>query len=290
LRGRLFGGGLVLLYHRVHDDAGDPARDPFGLAVSPHHFEQHLEVLRRRARVVSLAELGRRAAAGELEPRTVALTFDDGYRDVLAEGAPRLVEAAFPATVFVVTGGLGEPFWWDELTARLPAGDRKSLRRWHVRLRGLDDEARRLALGELAGPGVPEGDGRRALDLGELRRLAQLPGLEIGFHTVGHPPLAGLGDEALEREVVVGKVELEGLLGHPVRSFSYPYGTAADIDPRAEAAVARAAFERACTNRPGRVGRRTPALSWPRLWVPDEPGTAFARRLDRWLGTPGPQP
>jgi peptidoglycan/xylan/chitin deacetylase (PgdA/CDA1 family) len=49
----------------------------------------------------------------------VAITFDDGYADLLANAKPLLERADVPATAFVVAGGLGRPFWWDELAALL---------------------------------------------------------------------------------------------------------------------------------------------------------------------------
>lgn len=87
----------ILLYHRISD-----GRDP--LALGPAKF---------RAQMEYLAESGMRAVdavtaldllyAGQLEPRTVAITFDDGFRDVLDNAQPVLAEHGFSATVFVST-------------------------------------------------------------------------------------------------------------------------------------------------------------------------------------------
>jgi peptidoglycan/xylan/chitin deacetylase (PgdA/CDA1 family) len=46
------------------------------------------------------------------------VTFDDGYADVLAKARPVLERYACPATIFLVTGVIGDrcAFWWDELT------------------------------------------------------------------------------------------------------------------------------------------------------------------------------
>src|SRR5713101_4998257 len=107
---------LILMYHRI---ANEPT-DPWGLAVSPAHFEEQLRVLRRTRRPVPLTEFVRNLAAGTLHPSAVAVTFDDGYADNLFAAKPRLAAADVSATVFLATGFLdrhGE-FWWDEL-ARL---------------------------------------------------------------------------------------------------------------------------------------------------------------------------
>src|SRR5216684_7962518 len=107
---------LILMYHRI---ANEPA-DPWGLAVSPTHFEEQLLVLRRTRRPVPLAEFVRNLAARTLHPSAVAVTFDDGYADNLFAAKPRLAAADVPATVFLATGFLDcqREFWWDEL-ARL---------------------------------------------------------------------------------------------------------------------------------------------------------------------------
>lgn len=47
-------------------------------------------------------------------------------------------------------------------------------------------------------------------------------GFEVTAHTRTHPDLRGVGD--LEGEIAGSKRDIEAILGHPVRSFAYPYG------------------------------------------------------------------
>jgi peptidoglycan/xylan/chitin deacetylase (PgdA/CDA1 family) len=107
---------VILMYHRI---ANDPV-DPWGLCVSPIHFEEQLHVLRRSRAPLPLKDFVRHLLAGTLPAHAVALTFDDGYADNWFAGKPRLAAADVPATVFLATGYLNRPeeFWWDEL-ARL---------------------------------------------------------------------------------------------------------------------------------------------------------------------------
>ena len=109
--------GLILLYHRV---ARLPL-DPWELSVSPEHFHEHLEVLRRCMTPVSLARLAPRAPGDRMPRRAVAVTFDDGYLDNLDMAKPALERHDVPATVFVASGAVaaGREFWWDELEALL---------------------------------------------------------------------------------------------------------------------------------------------------------------------------
>jgi peptidoglycan/xylan/chitin deacetylase (PgdA/CDA1 family) len=104
---------LILLYHRV----ADAASDPYLLCVSPTHFEQQLRVIREIANPLPLGELAHHARNGRLAPRSVAITFDDGYCDNLDTAKPLLQQAGLPATFFVTSGDAGRTreFWWDEL-------------------------------------------------------------------------------------------------------------------------------------------------------------------------------
>src|SRR5690242_16694094 len=92
------GSYAILLYHRIADESADP----WGLCVSPAHFIQQLEALRRSGYTpVSLQE-----ATEQHRPRCrrVVLTFDDGYSDNLNVALPILNAYSCPATFFVTAG------------------------------------------------------------------------------------------------------------------------------------------------------------------------------------------
>ena len=80
---------VILTYHRIADEPVDP----WGLAVSPTHLEEQLEVVRRTRQPLPLTDFVRGLAAGSLPADAVALTFDDGYVDNLLVGKPRLAAA-----------------------------------------------------------------------------------------------------------------------------------------------------------------------------------------------------
>jgi peptidoglycan/xylan/chitin deacetylase (PgdA/CDA1 family) len=113
IRGRLFRGALILIYHRV----AEPALDPFGLAVSPRHFAEQMDVLRKYARPIPLFRLAGEIREGRVPRRGVVVTFDDGYADNLHHARPLLERTDVPATVFIATGSIddGRGFWWDGL-------------------------------------------------------------------------------------------------------------------------------------------------------------------------------
>ena len=104
---------LVLLYHSIMP----PMSDPWGLCVSPEHFEGHLQAIREWGTPLQLDELLDRLSSGTLPPNAVALTFDDGYASILSHARPLLEQYEVPAMMFLPTAALSETreFWWDEL-------------------------------------------------------------------------------------------------------------------------------------------------------------------------------
>lgn len=125
------GSGLalpVLMYHRIARDAA-PGLERYCLA--PDQFEAQLAHLRREGYAsVTPEQLLRflRFEAG-LPPRSVMLTFDDGYEDFAGEAWPLLRRYGFQAVVFAVTGKAGEVADWDaEHGAPAPLMDWRSLR------------------------------------------------------------------------------------------------------------------------------------------------------------------
>lgn len=98
---------LVLMYHGIGDRSAQS--DPFSLFVPQHRLRRQLTVLRDHGwtPLTLDAYLG-----GDTAPRSVLLTFDDGYRGTLEEGLPVLRELGVPATVFVLTGLLGGTSRW----------------------------------------------------------------------------------------------------------------------------------------------------------------------------------
>jgi peptidoglycan/xylan/chitin deacetylase (PgdA/CDA1 family) len=98
-RGRPVQPGLrILFYHRVADE-------PDPLAISPARFRAQMDVLGELGyRVVDVVSGAGMLVRGDGLDRVVALSFDDGYRDVAENALPVLERHGFSATVFVATG------------------------------------------------------------------------------------------------------------------------------------------------------------------------------------------
>ena len=107
----------ILLFHRVTE-----AIPADGLTVTPAWFDRFCALMRDRFHVVSLSEMQRILKSGETPPRrTVAITFDDCYRDNLF-AARVLAEHQLPATFFLPTQYVGTDhvFDWDRALTPMP--------------------------------------------------------------------------------------------------------------------------------------------------------------------------
>jgi peptidoglycan/xylan/chitin deacetylase (PgdA/CDA1 family) len=103
---------IILMYHSI----SEPDIDPWELAVSPSNFEQQLQVLQNSFKISSVSNIAISLQRGRLKNKTVALTFDDGYRDNFQIATPLLEKYNVPATFFI-TNNFGEEkvYWWDHL-------------------------------------------------------------------------------------------------------------------------------------------------------------------------------
>lgn len=294
LGSRSGGGGAVLLYHRVDTSENDPC----GLCVSPERFAQQMEWLAAHYEVLPLTEFLARRDAGNLERGMVAVTFDDGYLDVLENALPILERFGIPATVFVATGNLGAPFWWDRLKTLVFDTEFGSLVReeenlgelYHRLCETLRDRAgaeveRWLSEKESGGGRI---DCPRCVDEQELQSLAEHPLIEIGAHTQSHVRLSSLSPEERFREIADSIETLNRLLSRQVSLFSYPFGLEGrDFEEATRSAVAAAGARYAFAADRGLVNAAGDRFALPRLWVSDLDTVSFARYLRLWTGHHG---
>jgi len=101
----------ILMYHAVLPiDATAKVRGTVPLAV----FRDQIAWLARRGyRSLTLDDVAAAlAGSGDARGRSVAITFDDGYRCVLEHAFPVLAEFGMTATLFVVTGAVGTTTDW----------------------------------------------------------------------------------------------------------------------------------------------------------------------------------
>lgn len=95
--------GVILLYHHISADT------PRSTSVSPDEFARHLDYIKAHYTVVPLTQLVNAAKGkGSVPDNAVAITFDDGYENILQSGHPLLKKHGFPYTVFINPDVIGE--------------------------------------------------------------------------------------------------------------------------------------------------------------------------------------
>lgn len=112
----------IVMYHSV----GPKVAKGNLLTVSTDTFEKQMSFLKRhrynvvRLEVVRDYILGKKKVSG----RTIALTFDDGYKDNYTYAFPILKKYNFPATVFIIVSEVGRPdrLSWEEIKEMQDSG------------------------------------------------------------------------------------------------------------------------------------------------------------------------
>lgn len=229
LLGALGPRGVILAYHRI----GKRDPDPFRLFVSGENFAAHMEVLRRHATPMTLADMRAALVRGRVPGKAVAVTIDDGYADLVTEAIPVLERGDVPATAFVVAdGGITDRgFWWDGLARiayradRLPLSLRYRSRGRRLEWR-LEPRSARGARAEDESLSAPDAAVREAW----LRSLyALLIGLARDEQREALECLARLArlDDAVPREDVpltpeaIGRIARDGIVEVGSHSFSH---------------------------------------------------------------------
>jgi peptidoglycan/xylan/chitin deacetylase (PgdA/CDA1 family) len=183
----------ILMYHRVADHVpGLPA--PFH-NVTPGRFREQLTgLLARGYSIRPLRELLAAYDSGNrVPPKTIAITFDDGFQTVYTEAFPVLEELRAPASLFVNTAYLDsdEPFPFDA---------------WGVNVCGRAPRESYLPL-----------------TTEQCREIMASGLVEIGAHTHTHEDFRGRPDKFradLERSIDI----VQERFAPRVMTFAFPYG------------------------------------------------------------------
>lgn len=273
------GVGVILTLHQVRPARPGRFQPNRLLEVTPRFLTRVLEKLRRlRLDLVSLDEMHRRLAEGDFSRRFVCLTFDDGYRDTLQCAYPILKAAGAPFAVYVPTSfpdRLGE-LWWIALEAVIARNDRVGLQidgrnrtfdcatvaekralynelYWWLRARPTETELRSIVRNLALCYHVDIAALCRDLCMSwqELAELAADPLVTIGAHTVNHPMLAKLPDDAVRAEMDLGRSVIEAALTARPEHLAFPVGDRTSAGPREFAIAAALGFKTAVTTRPG---------------------------------------
>jgi len=205
-------------------------------------FRSLLNALRKIGDFVS-ADDAVAMARGEkpIMGRHFHISLDDGFDNVYRNAFPVFSELGIQATLFVPSAFVGADdrsaweMWWMHDSAPMPT---------------------------------------RPLRWDQLQEMSRA-GHTVGSHTRTHARLSDISGDAprLSREVADSRHEIEDRLGVPCSHISWPFGTAADVDGRALAAIEEAGYDGCFSAVRGRVvPGRTSRFEIPRHhFEPDWP-------------------
>ena len=294
----------IVNYHRVLP-APDPLLDE---DLDIHTFRWQMELLSECFNVLPLDQALHALKNERMPPRAVCITFDDGYRSTHDLAAPVLREFGLPATVFVTTGYVGSGTMWNDTIIEsvrcLPDGP-LDLAASGIGMRSIHNvEDRRRAVVELTEVAKYLPPPQRLALTAKLETLAggaplvgQMltsemisamgrQGIEIGAHTVSHPILSNLDDDAARYEIEQCKHDLEAITGTRIRYFAYPNGKPGlDFDARHAMMAEEAGYEAAFSTVIGAATMHSDRFQIPRSRPWDSTRLFYVLRLLRWLAS-----
>lgn len=236
----------ILAYHGISERQDSLLRNVRRLHVWRGSFEGHLRLLCSQWCPLPLSALWEAAETRQpLPARSVIVTLDDGYRNIITVALPLLRRFKVPATVFVLTGGRQRRMWVDRLEWAIEATTVPSLswQNWTFPLRSIVERvgamrtlasmlqglgtrreaALEMLLRRLGNPREEADSDRDLLTWDDVRALRDA-GLEIGSHADCHEPLTQRPLEDIRCALWESREVLELQLGRGRYALSYPYG------------------------------------------------------------------
>ncbi|ASM35117.1 polysaccharide deacetylase [Campylobacter sputorum subsp. bubulus] len=176
----------VLMYHMIANHLPKNKSKFNRLRVSPKSFEKQLIWLKKNGfKSYFLSEL-----SPNLEPKSVVITFDDGYKDNFTNALPLLKKYGFKATIFIVCNRFDNN-WASDKDLKKPS---------------------------------PELNAEEMLSDDEVKMMIESGFIEIGSHTLNHANLPSLSLKEKEMEIKNSKSLIEEKFGITCKSFAYPFG------------------------------------------------------------------
>lgn len=249
------------MIHAVVDDRLQATWQPFRPQLSVIDLDKGLATLAKHYHFVSMCQAVAMISGKEpIQPYSLVLTFDDGYRNNVTHALPILKRYCAPAAFFLAVGNIErrEPFWYDRLDYAIQhlrkehlvpfAGQslffqpnqEKISRTTFATLRNLIKtvkrpynetmvEVNRIAADMENNAGcsladIFERDHSRAIMSWEDVKWAADQGVTIGSHSVDHSLLDRLDENSVREQLVVSKKTIEQHVGRKCPYFCYPNG------------------------------------------------------------------
>ena len=298
--------GAILVYHKIVKKGSN---NYLYKNSSTHHdvreFENEMEFISKWFNVVSMDELTDHIKKKlPFSKPTLAITFDDGYRDNYTIAFPILKKYGLPATIYLTAGLIGtcnKP-WVDEIQYALLNTKEKSFlfpellgdevvdissmekkRIINIKIVGYlkrIKNKKRLQLIEdffkilKVKKNEDKYKERDMLNWEEVEEMASY-GITLGAHTVSHPILTEISLDVAKQEIIQSKHIIEKKLGFKVKHFAIPNGGVYDFSEDLKKFCIQSEFETIVTTEYGYVDN-TSDSHFLRRFMPDTPIWFFA--------------
>lgn len=287
------------MYHGVTDQP-----IPVWTQVQKDEFEAQMQYISENYHPISLPTAVEHLIEKKpLPPHSIAVTFDDGFKNNFTIAYPILKKYNIPATIFITTSlikrtGDFEGFIWTDYIQSLLLetanefvefdGKRLSLTNQMDRIKAkkiisdylkqsLSDEKyeyiqtlkKKLNVKNLCG----RNNIFHGLSWDEIKQMDSENLITFGGHTVNHHILSRISSDDIEREIIDGKKSLAEQINKPVTLFAYPNGQPEDFNDVA-VKIASENFDAACSTIEGLSGqdddiyrlKRIPVGNDTKLW------------------------
>lgn len=262
---------VIIMYHGICDDGFDLLKGYDERHIPRSLFKKQLKYLKQKGyKFLTMTELleaikGKRSIA-----KSIVLTFDDGFQNVVDNAYPLMLEYGAKGCFYLVSGLVGTDrlvwtdfvetvirnyqgdnlqFHYKEKTINYPLQDKESREHAMVdikaRLRAIPDKERLEHLEQFSN--ITLSDIPHEFYMVGWEQVKELDPavLEIGSHTRGHPNCANLtSDNELEDELLLARTDIENNTGFNIAHFCYPAGSYND---RVVAAVKKSGYTTAVT-------------------------------------------
>jgi peptidoglycan/xylan/chitin deacetylase (PgdA/CDA1 family) len=266
---------VILMYHGVSSRRKHQGITNYlNLHVHVDDFRSHMHYLTRTYRILSLSEMASAMSSGrKLQGTSVAVTFDDGYKNNFTNAIPLLKDLEIPATFFLTTDTIetGLPLWFDviehvvnkcsrseiTLPSMNESYDLSTLDSKKIADRTIKRFAKSLSRTERDAFVAELREACRVTDTdydqdylpmswSDVKELAR-EGFSLGAHSTDHTWLMNMSDDELNAEIASAREIVEEKSKASVSSYAYPFGMPEDYDQRAKAACRQNGFACAVT-------------------------------------------
>lgn len=244
---------VILMYHRIIDNQ-------FISGLTPDEFERQIIYIRKHFNIIPIQQLIKDVTQGNVQPYSLALTFDDGHYDFYTNAWPILKKYSIPASIYVTTGFVDGTTWlWPDLLKHIlinsnapqinlanlgvphlgtisTQADQVHIS-WHklgdycltLKVDERDQFLQSLAQQAKIDVSVSPQSPFHSVTWAQLGEMAN-DGLDIGSHTVSHPILSSLDQDNLNYELGVSAEVIKQRLGVLPVGICYPNGRSEDIN------------------------------------------------------------